>query len=105
MPPVTQTIPGRGAPGRVAVDALPIAVCAGSTESAGCDFPHPRARMAIGTVALSISLLDRSLAKPELFHFQLQPLARDLQKARGVRDVSVRLLQGPAHELAFEPAH
>jgi hypothetical protein len=53
----------------VALGALTIAVCAGSTASDVRDFPHPRASTPIPTIALRISLVVRPLAEPELFHF------------------------------------
>src|SRR4051812_12229519 len=57
------------------------------------------------SLSLSLVLLARPLAEPELLHLELQTLAGDLEETRRVRDVAVRLPERPAHEVALEAAH
>src|SRR5580698_7834200 len=52
-----------------------------------------------------LALLSGSLAKPELLHLELEPLARDLEEPRRVGHVAGGLLQSAADELLLEPAH
>src|SRR5687767_7068166 len=42
-----------------------------------------------------------ALSQAEFLHLELQPFARDLQQACGMRDVTVRLLQRSIDELAL----
>src|SRR5690606_20440412 len=56
------------------------------------------------TVLLGL-LAGAALAEAELLHIELEALARDLEEARGVRDVAVRLLERAADEIALEAAH
>src|SRR5882672_10407767 len=60
--------------------------------------PHGNAHVsALAALAL--------LTEAELFHLQLQALARNLEQARSVRHVPAGLLERPHDQLALEPAH
>src|SRR5258708_35082175 len=55
--------------------------------------------------ALLFALFAGPLAQPELLHFELKSLARNLEKPRRVGDVAGGLLKGATHELSLEPTH
>src|SRR5438105_55125 len=54
----------------------------------------PALRGWLGGSVARANILFVGLPEPELLHLQLQTLTRDLEQARGVRDVALGLLEG-----------
>src|SRR5260221_5050095 len=100
------SIPLRGAPGGTAIGALTIPAASASSSLAP-RLQHAASSAVAATAAtsaqsISVGLLTRPLAQPELLHLQLKSLARNLEQTRRVGDIAVRLMKGATHQLLFE---